>query len=81
MTATELLAQALKLPAEEREQMIRALAISLDTDDDDAAAVAEAWDDEIKRRLDDVHNGRVAGIPAATVFEELRARLASRRRR
>jgi putative addiction module component (TIGR02574 family) len=81
MTATELLAQALKLPADEREHMIQALAVSLDTDGDDAGAVEAAWAEEITRRLDDVHAGRVQGVPSATVFAELRTRLASRRRR
>lgn len=74
MTATELLAQALKLPADEREHMLQALAVSLDGDGDDEREVAAAWDEELARRVDDVHAGRIEGIPAAMVFEELRAR-------
>ncbi len=81
MTASELIAQALKLPAAEREQVLHALAISLDTDGDNEGAVDAAWAEEITRRVDDVHAGRVQGVPAAQVFAELRTRLAARRRR
>lgn len=40
---------------------------------DDADAEA-AWDAELQQRIDDVQQGRVAGVPAAEVFDQLRKR-------
>lgn len=60
------------LPPEERAAMANSLLESLDeTADEDAEA---AWDDEIKRRVDDIRSGRVKTIPGEQVLARLNAR-------
>jgi hypothetical protein len=43
-------------------------------DDDDPAEVERAWEEEIRRRLDEVEAGTAEQIPAEQVFSELRRR-------
>lgn len=43
--------------------------------EDDPAEVERAWEEEIRRRLDDVDAGTAELIPAGQVFAELRARV------
>ncbi len=65
----ELLKRAMALPPEERAAMANSLLESLDeTADEDAEA---AWDDEIKRRVDDIRSGRVKTIPGEEVLRQL----------
>ncbi len=40
--------------------------------------VAEAWDEEIARRVDDLDSGRVTAVPWTEVKQRLHARRASR---
>ncbi len=68
----ELLKRAMALPPEDRAAMANSLLESLDeTADEDAEA---AWDDEIKRRVDDIRSGRVKTIPGEQVLARLNAR-------
>lgn len=70
----ELLKRAMAVPPEDRAAMANSLLESLDeTEEEDAEA---AWDDEIKRRVDDIRSGRVKTIPG----EQVLARLNTRRR-
>lgn len=72
----QLVSDALELPAHERAQLAHRLIISLDEDiEDDPAEVRRAWEDEIRRRIDEVDAGTVESIPAEEVFSELRAHL------
>jgi putative addiction module component (TIGR02574 family) len=64
--------QLLALPSGDRARLAHLLLASLENVEPGAA---EAWDAEIARRADDLATGRVAGIPAADVFAEVRRRL------
>ncbi|MGA1987939.1 MAG: addiction module protein [Candidatus Sulfotelmatobacter sp.] len=62
--------KALALSTQERGFLIDRLIASLD----EAApgeGVEAAWDDEIKRRVDDIRSGRVKTIPGEQVLQEL----------
>lgn len=52
----------------------------LDDGDEDAGCTPEeierAWEEEIRRRLDDIRSGRVETIPADEVFASVRRLLA-----
>ena len=70
---SEVLEKAMALSAQERGLLIGRLIESLD----EGAAeedVEEAWDSEIKRRVDEIRSGSVEMIPG----EEVRRRLAAR---
>jgi len=71
--ASDLLEKALSLSTQERGLIIDRLIESLDVAPPDAG-VEKAWAEEIKRRVDDVHSGRVEMIPG----EEVRRRLGRR---
>jgi len=71
--ASDLLEKALSLSTQERGLIIDRLIESLDEAPPDAG-VEKAWAEEIKRRVDDVHSGRVEMIPG----EEVRRRLGRR---
>lgn len=67
--------ELLKLPADERSAAAEALLISLeDEPEEDPAEVEAAWAAEIERRIEE----NAPGIPAETVFAEIRARLQNR---
>jgi putative addiction module component (TIGR02574 family) len=72
---SELLEKALALSTQDRGVLIHQLIESLD-DGPIEEAVETAWDEEIKRRVEDVRLGRVEMIPG----ERLRERLNARRR-
>jgi putative addiction module component (TIGR02574 family) len=68
--AHEILEKALALSTQERGMLIDQLIESLD----DAPAeegVEAAWDEEIKRRVEDVRSGKVEMIPGEQVLQEL----------
>jgi len=71
---SELLEKALALSAQERGLLIDRLVESLD-DGPAEVGVEAAWDEEIKRRVDDIRSGRVKTIPGEQVRERLNARL------
>jgi putative addiction module component (TIGR02574 family) len=64
-------AAALLLPPEERARLAERLIASLDRDPE----VAAAWDEEIRRRIEELDAGRLESLPAEEVFKEARARL------
>ncbi|MHB1176612.1 MAG: addiction module protein [Sulfuriferula sp.] len=70
----ELEEQALHLSPEERGQLIHRLIVSLEgTPEDTPEAIAQAWDEEIARRVADMDAGRTQWIPAEEVFARLDA--------
>jgi putative addiction module component (TIGR02574 family) len=75
--ANSLLEAALRLSEEDRAELADRLFESLDPDADDGPNAAPgdllhpAWADEIRRRVEDMKEGRVKGIP----WEEVRRRL------
>lgn len=56
------------LPAPERAELAQFLLRSLDNEED---SWAEAWREELGRRLEDIQSGRVTGIPADEVLTKL----------
>ena len=67
---SELLERALALTSEERGLLIDRLMVSLD-DEPAEEGVEAAWDEEIKRRVDDIRSGRVKTIPGEQVLREM----------
>jgi putative addiction module component (TIGR02574 family) len=67
--AKGVLEAALKLPPEEREELIDELSASLDLSE-----LGEYWEGEIRRRMEDVDAGRVKTVPADEVFARLERR-------
>ena len=67
---SELLEKALALSAQDRDVLIHRLIASLD-DEPAEEGVEAAWDEEIKRRVDDIRLGRVKTIPGEQVLQEL----------
>lgn len=63
----------LALPSDERAELLDAVLLSLPIE-----AELEAWTEEIERRVEELAEGRVAGIPAERVFAEARERLRGR---
>ena len=66
--ASELLKKALTLSAEERAQLVDSLLESLDEPREDPAVVEAAWNDEIRRRIEDLDAGKAKTVP----WEEVR---------
>lgn len=65
-------AQALQLSARERSELAHRLIVSLDGPADETPdVVAQAWDEEIARRVADMEAGRTQWIPADEVFKEV----------
>jgi putative addiction module component (TIGR02574 family) len=73
MAATDVLAEVLRLPADQRAKLVRELIRSLDGEPDTDAATA--WDEEIELRAADV----VAGIADTMTLDEYRAHVRARR--
>jgi len=67
---SELLEKALTLSTQERGLLIDRLIASLD-DEAPEEGVEAAWDEEIKRRVEDIRSGRVKTIPGEQVLREL----------
>ena len=72
--ATELLKKALTLSAEERAQLVDSLLESLDEPREDPAVVEAAWNDEIRRRIEDLDGGKAKTVP----WEEVRRRASAK---
>ncbi|HEX7423600.1 MAG TPA: addiction module protein [Terriglobales bacterium] len=71
---SEVLEKALALSTQERGLLIDHLIESLDEGPAEEG-VEEAWDEEIKRRVDDIRSGKVEMIPGEQVRRRLAARL------
>lgn len=68
----ELENQALQLSPKERGELIHRLIVSLEGEPDDTPeAIAQAWDEEIARRVADMDAGKTVWIPAEEVFARL----------
>jgi putative addiction module component (TIGR02574 family) len=61
------------LAADERAELAEYLLNSLGSDDELAAVQAE-WMEVAHRRLEEIRSGRVVGVPAKDVLENLRKR-------
>jgi putative addiction module component (TIGR02574 family) len=70
---SELLEKAMALSSQERGMLIDRLVESLDDEPGEEGAEA-AWDEEIKRRVEDIRSGRVKTIPGEQVLARIRAR-------
>jgi putative addiction module component (TIGR02574 family) len=70
---SELLEKAMALSSQERGMLIDRLVESLD-DEPGEEGVEAAWDEEIKRRVEDIRSGRVKTIPGEQVLARIRAR-------
>ena len=62
--------QALVLPPDQRMELARTLIASVEGSD--CESPEEAWNDEMRDRLERYHKGETQGIPAADVFRKLR---------
>jgi putative addiction module component (TIGR02574 family) len=62
-------AQARALPPEDRARLAEELLASLDPQDTEVEA---AWDEELRRRIDEVERGAVQLIPAEQAFAQVR---------
>ena len=69
-TAQQLRSQLAMLSSQDRAELAYFLLHSLDEKVDPDAA--EAWDRELAERLEQIKSGKASGVPAATVFAELR---------
>ncbi|MBW4561525.1 MAG: addiction module protein [Mojavia pulchra JT2-VF2] len=69
-TAEKLKLQLSQLSVQDRAELAHFLIHSLDEDTDDD--VEAAWDTEITKRLDEIHQGTAIGEPSEQVFSELR---------
>lgn len=72
-TLEEFTTEALALPAEARAFLAEKLLESLDEQED--FPLSDAWRKEISRRSREIDEGRIQGIPAEQVFEEIRREL------
>lgn len=71
-------AQALQLTVQERGELIERLIISLDEPAEDTpAAIAQAWDEEIARRVADMDAGKTTWIAADDVMRRIRERIST----
>jgi putative addiction module component (TIGR02574 family) len=75
--ARQILEAALKLPAEEREHLVQALAASLPSDFANKD-VEKAWLDEIGRRSDEIDAGTAEMLEWSDVREQIAQRRARR---
>lgn len=72
----ELENKALQLSPQERGELIHRLIVSLEGEPEDTPeAIAQAWDEEIARRLADMDAGRTKWIPADEVMTRLRTKV------
>jgi putative addiction module component (TIGR02574 family) len=72
LTVEKLTHDALTLPENERAQLVQTLLQSLEPSIDED--VEAAWDAEVARRIESVHQGTAQGRPAEDVFRDIRAR-------
>jgi hypothetical protein len=73
----KILEEAMALPESERALLVDELDASLESEDT-PKEIAKAWDEVIKRRIDDVVSGRAQTRDMREAIAELRARYARR---
>jgi putative addiction module component (TIGR02574 family) len=72
----QLEAEVLALSVPERAHLAQRLIESLDDNaEEDPAQVERAWEEEIRRRIEEDRAGKAPLVPASEVFAEARARL------
>ena len=69
---TELAERARSLPAEQRARLAEQILSTLDPQDD---SVEQAWDQEIRKRIEEIESGLETTIPGDQVFAEVRQAL------
>jgi putative addiction module component (TIGR02574 family) len=69
MKTSELIAEAVSLPVEERTRIVENLLSSLNPPE---PRVDAAWASMARRRLDELRSGRVESVPGEVVFERIR---------
>lgn len=78
----DLKARALQLAPPERDELVRTLIESIDGKPDGTPEeIAQAWDEEIARRIADFEAGKTKGIPAEEVFAKIHALIANHGKR
>ena len=70
--------QALQLAPAKRVKLAEKLLESVDSFT--SPVIAQAWDSEIKQRLEDIRSGRAAAVPAEQVVHEARQSVREARR-
>lgn len=70
MTLKELYAEARRLPREQAVELMDMLLLETFTAPD--AQVQEAWGREIDQRLAEIESGKISGVPADKVMEDVR---------
>ena len=78
MTATleKIENEALQLSLPEREKLIHRLIVSIEGEPEDTPeAIAQAWDEEIGRRVADMEAGRTEWVPVDEVMSRLRNKI------
>ncbi len=75
MTFEELENEVLKLPVARREELVRALILSLDADQETDPEIQQAWIEEAERRYQDYLDGKTTPVPGEEVFRRVRASL------
>jgi putative addiction module component (TIGR02574 family) len=74
----ELVQRALRLSPEARRQLIHRLMASLEGESEDTPeAIAQAWDEEIARRVADMEAGCVQWIPGDEVMARIHAKISA----
>lgn len=68
-TLKQLTHEALELPVQERAKLAQVLISSID--EVTAEDMSSAWDAELKKRVREIREGKVKGIPAEEVFARL----------
>jgi putative addiction module component (TIGR02574 family) len=70
MTAEEIIAEALKLPRDAREDVVRQLLLNIDPGEENLSPEEweKAWVTECERRLADLRSGKVKAVPGEEVF-------------
>lgn len=77
-TLEDLKARALQLAPPDRDELIRTLIESIDGEPEGTPEeIAQAWNEEISRRIADFEAGRTKGIPAEEVFAKIHALIAN----
>ena len=69
MKTSELIAEAISLPVEERTRIVENLLSSLNLPE---PRVDAAWASVARRRLDELRSGSVGSVPGEVVFERIR---------
>lgn len=75
-TLEKLEAEAMQLSPQERGELIHRLIVSLEGEPEDTPeAIAQAWDEEIARRVADMEAGRTEWVPFDEVMTRLRNKI------